>query len=136
MIAAESSLSVCLSGERMLRTQTCPCGRVLSACSRSCSPRKSCTRSPFALMALRLRRGSFFERLRAPRAVMPKIRVDAPTAVRAACGAARKLPWAFGLDTAPRTVAHERHQRPAAGLILAGRDIALVRVPPRGLDLE
>src|SRR6185436_9136548 len=136
MIAAESSFSVCLSGERMLRTQTSPCGSVRSACARSCSPRNSCTRSPLALIPLCLRRASCFERLRAPRAVMPKIRVDAPTAVRAACGAARKLPWAFGLDTAPRTVAHERHERPAARLILAARAVALVREAPRRLDLE
>src|SRR6187549_2793417 len=136
MIAAESSFSVCLSGERMLRTQTSPCGSVQSACARSCSPRNSCTRSPLALMPLCLRRASCFERLRAPRAVMPKIRVDAPTAVRAACGAPRKLPRAFGLDTAPRTVAHEWHQRPVALLILAVRAVALVSEAPRRLDLE
>src|SRR5262245_23102760 len=136
MIAAESSFSVCLSGERMLRTQTSPCGRVRSACARSCSPRNSCTRSPLALIAACLRRASCFERLRAPWAVMPKIRVDTPTAVRAACGAARKLPGALGLDTAPRTVAHERHQRPAASLILAVRAVTLVAESPRRLDLE
>src|SRR5262245_26904153 len=136
MIAAESSFSVCLSGERMLRTQTSPRGSAQSACSRSLLPRNSCTRSPLALIARCLRRASCFERLRAPRAVVPKIRVDAPAAVRAARGAARKLPWAFGFDTAPRTVAHERHQRPAASLILAVRAVAPVAVAARRLDLE
>src|SRR5262245_27610532 len=136
MIAAESSFSVCLSGERMLRTQTSPCGSVRSACTRACSPRNNCTRSPLALIARCLRRASCVERLRAPRAVMPKIRIDAPTAVRAACGAARKLPWALGLGTAPRTVAHERHERPAACLVVAARAVALVAETPRRLDLE
>src|SRR5262245_16998956 len=135
MIAAESSLSVCLSGERMLRTQTSPCGSERSACARSCSPKNNCTRSAAALIEVGPPR-SCFERLRAPRAVVPKIRVDPPTAVRAARRAARELPWTFGLDTAPRTVAHERHQRSVALLILALGAVTLVGKAARRLDLE
>src|SRR5690606_14849813 len=74
--------------------------------------------------------------LRAPRAVMPIVRIDAPTAMRAACRATGELPRALGPGTAPRTVAHERHQGPAARLILAACDITLVRVTARSLDLE
>ena len=79
-----------LSGERTLRTQTSPCGSEDRPCSRSCSPRKSSTCSPARAHRGELARArSRLERLRAPRAEVPKVRVDAPTAMRAARRAAR-----------------------------------------------
>ena len=136
MTAAESSFGVFLSGERMLRTQTVPCGSDRSACSRSCVAEEQLHALAAALIEL-ARARSCFERLRAPRAVMPKIRVDAPTAMRAARACCRgSFHGRLGLGTAPRTVAHERHQRPAALLVLALAHVALVREAPRRLDLE
>src|SRR5687768_7449439 len=136
MMAAESSFSVLLSGERMLRTQTSPCGKEQSACSRSCSPRNNCTCSPTALIELHLARESCFERLRAPGAEMPEIRVDAPPTMRATRAAAGKLPRPFGLRAAPRAVAHERHQRPAAASVATLSAVAFVGVTPRRFDLK
>src|SRR5262249_10811648 len=76
------------------------------------------------------------ERLRAPRAEVPEARVDAPATMPATRFAPLELPRTPGLRAAPWAVTHERHQRSAAPLVAALRDVALVREVARGLGLE
>src|SRR5690606_35851210 len=74
--------------------------------------------------------------LRAPRAVVPEVPIDAPATGRAPVGAVRQLPRALHLLPAPGAVAHERHQRTAAPDVRALRRIAPVLVAAVGLDDE
>src|SRR5690606_34794854 len=67
---------------------------------------------------------------------MPEIRVDAPSARRAASLAARKRPRALHFRVAPRAIPHERHQRSAAIRILAVMRVAAVSVRAVRLHLE